>query len=186
MPSLKVLKTFTFKGATKQWSNRYFFSDSAPADNTKWTTLSDAVTAAEKAIHDASYGSTIVGTVGYDAGSEVPVFSKTYALAGTAGWNALAARESGEVCAVVRFSTADRTSKNHPIYLFKYYHGAFVASSANPDTLYSGQKTAIDTYAANWITGFSDGVVNHHLCGPYGHLATGRLVQTYTTHRDFR
>lgn len=184
-PSIKIEKTFTFKGSSRIWSNRYHFTDGEPADSTKWTTFADAIVAAEKAIYDTTNGSTITQAVGYAAGSDVPVFTKTYSVAGTANWTALAAREAGEVCALLRFSTNDRTTKNHPIYLFNYFHSAFVASSASPDTLYAAQRTAIDTYGANWITGFSDGVVQHHRCGPNGQLATGRLVATYTTHRDF-
>jgi hypothetical protein len=181
-PSIKVIKSMSVKGTTKLWSNRYHFDNLAPADATKWTTLSDAVVNAEKLVYES--GCTIVGTVGYDAGSEVPVFTKTYAQAGTATF-ANSVRMASEVVALVRYSTNQKTFKNHPIYLFNYYHWARGDSTLATDNLNTAQKTALTTYATAWVTGFSDGAVTHHRCGPQGHVATGVLVNQWLTHRDF-
>jgi hypothetical protein len=41
------------------------------------------------------------------------------------------------------------------------------------------------TYAAAWITGFSDGAVTHKRCRPNStSLATGSIVEALVTHRD--
>jgi hypothetical protein len=142
----------------------------------------DNVTAAEKAIYDS--GVSIVNAVGYAAGSEVPVSSKTYALTGTlvVGTNWAA---PGDTVWLVRYSTAARTTKNHPLYLYNYYHGAYLGGSGHTDLGFATQKTAIQTYAASWISGFSDGSVTYNRAGPKGAAATGSLVETYLTHRDF-
>lgn len=183
-PSIKVVKTFNYRGSARQWSNRYYFSDGTPSDTTHWTTFSDAIVTAEKACFLTTTGFTITGTFGYAGGSDVPVFSKTYttAMTGTFG---TPAPTPGDVAALVRYATATRTSKNHPLYLFNYYHGALAASGLDPDTLHSAQKTAFNNYASAWITGFSDGTINHHRCGPNGDLATGVFVSPYLRHRDF-
>jgi hypothetical protein len=180
--SLKVTKRFTYRGQTKDWSNRYYMDGTTPPNSTAWTTLSDAVTAAEKLI----FGSvcSIVETQGYAAGSDVPVFSKTYALAGTLSVAAFVPAP-GDCAALVRWSTGARTSKNHPLYLFNYWHNAYISNSTGGDTLAAGQGTAMGTYANAWITGFSDGSVTHHRCGPEGDLATGQTVKSQVYHRDF-
>jgi hypothetical protein len=127
---------------------------------------------------------TIVEANGFDAGSEVAVFSKSYSTAGTlaAGGNPLS---PGDCAALIRYSTAQRSVKNHPIYLFNYYHSALWNLATAPDELATVQKTAMGTYAAAWVAGFSDGSVTHHRCGPQGHVATGYLVSPYIRHRDF-
>ena len=46
-------------------------------------------------------------------------------------------------------------------------------------------KSAIDSYAASWISGFSDGSINAVRAGPNGATATGHFTEEYVTHRDF-
>jgi hypothetical protein len=168
------------------FSNRYHFSGGTPADATHWTTLSDAIVTAEKAIYEAiaSGGAKIIATVGYDAGSEVPVFNKTYTTDGTGVFGAWVPLP-GDTAGLVRYSTSDRSSKNHPIYCFNYYHTCGVAPGALlGDTLNAAQSTALSTYAASWITGFSDGSSTKHRSRPNGNACTGALVEPLITHRD--
>jgi hypothetical protein len=184
--SIRVVKQFTYRGVLRNFSNRYHFTNDAPTTSGRWTTFSDAIVTAEKAIYAAlaSGGAKIVETFGYEAGSEVPVFSKTYTTDGTGAFTA-GIPAPGDCAALLRWSTAARTSKNHPLYLFNYYHTPFfVAGAGTQDTVLSGQRTAISTYAGSWITGFSDGTVNHVRSGPNGDDATGSLVNTLITHRD--
>lgn len=173
-----------FKGGTRHFSNRYHFNGGTPADATHWHTLMDAVVTAEKAIYNGSV--TIIEGIGYAAGSDVPVATKVYSTAGTLTPLAGSSDTPGEVAALVRYSTAARTTKNHPIYLFNYYHRAHVlASTGFPDTLDGTTKTAMQTYATAWITGFSDGTITAVRASPNGAAATGSIVEEYVTHRDF-
>jgi hypothetical protein len=180
-PSIKVLKTFTYRGVVRTWSNRYHFNGGTPADGAHWTTFSDAIVTAEKAALPTTV--TIVGTVGYAAGSDVPVFTKTYTTAGTLGIGSNQINP-GDCAVMVRYSTAARTPKNHPVYLYNWYHPA-LSVPANQDTVAAVQTTALGTYAGDWLSGFSDGTNTYTRAGPNGASATGQLVSSVTRHRDF-
>lgn len=181
-PSLRVIKSMPWRGTTRLWSNRYHFNGGVPADDSHWHTLMDNVTAGEKALWDA--GCTIVQALGYVAGSEVPVSTKTYSLTGTGGFSTVGLCP-GEVAFLARYSTAARTTKNHPVYLNNFYHRAITQGGASNDLQLATQKAAALTYAGNWVTGFSDGAVTYNRAGPNGASATGAIVETYLTHRDF-
>jgi hypothetical protein len=180
-PSIKVTKTFTYRGVSRTFSNRYHFNGGTPADAAHWTTLSDAIVTAEKACIVPPI--QITKTTGYAAGSDVPVFTKTYATTGTMS-TAGGVQGPGDSAALVRYATTARTPKNHPIYLFNYYHGPLIGTGA-PDTLVAAYVTALGTYAAAWDTaGFSDGTTTYNRAGPNGATAVGHTVSTLVTHRD--
>lgn len=181
-PSVKVIKSSPFKRGTRLWSNRYHFNGGVPANDTQWHALMDAVVLAEKTLYGSD--TQIVECVGYDAGSDVPVSSKTYSTAGTyAGGGS---EVPLECAALLRYSTTARTSKNHPVYLFNYFHAAFRDTAvANYDELKPAYKTLIDAYASAWISGFSDGSHTLVRAGPNGATATGHQAEEFLTHRDF-
>lgn len=184
--SIRVVKQFNYRGTLRNFSNRYHFSASAPSDSTHWTTLSDAVVTAEKAIYlpIIDGGAKILETIGYAGGSEVPVFTKAYTTDGTGGWTTQLPA-TGDSAALVRYSTSDRSSKNHPVYCFNYYHAPqTTGTQLQADQLNATQKTAMQTYASAWVTGFSDGTTTHIRSRPNEHLCTGSLVETFITHRD--
>lgn len=127
---------------------------------------------------------TIVKVEGYDAGSNLPVFSKTYTTAGTLASAGLL--QERQVAALVRYTTDAVTSRNHPVYLFSYYHGIAATSGAGtPDLPTPTQKTALTTYAGQWVTGFSDGTTTHKRAGPNGAVAQSGACEDNLTHRDF-
>ncbi len=183
-PSLKLTKSFSFKGGLRSFSNRYHFLGGTPADDAHWDALVDLVVAAEALIYPEPV--TISQAVGYGAGSDVPLYTEDLIVAGSftpAGGSVLAV---GEAAALVRYATDARSTKNHPIYCFNYYHSAYSdAAGGNPDNFLGSQRAVLETYAAAWLAGFSDGVHTYTRASPAGHACTTVIVDEFLTHRDF-
>jgi len=181
-PSIVVKKSTAYKGGTRVWSNRYHFSGGTPANSTAWTTFSDNVVNAEKLALTAQ--TTIVETIGYAAGSDVPVFTKTYTTVGSISATGVTTQHL-DVAALARWATNTRTSKNHPIYLFSYWHNVISNNASTPELLQTAQKTAFTTYANAWTTGFSDGTNTYYRAGPNGATGSAPVVEANTVTHQF-
>jgi hypothetical protein len=178
--SVKIVKEFTYRGVTQQWSNKYFFNGAVPAD---WDALFDALVALEKTCYSDSV--TIIGAHGYAPGSDVAVANKAYTTAGTLATTG-AQNTPGDCAVVLRMATTKVSTKNHVVYVFSYYHRAFTSSgTASPDLLLASQKTAVEAFGTNWLDGFVVGGRTFKRTTPDGHLVTGRHVDQYIGHRDF-
>lgn len=187
--SIVIVKQFSYKGATRRFSNRYHFEGALPASSAAWTTLADNITAAEKAIFVTP--AEIIEAIGYDCSSATTknlhgdsVFTKAYTLTGTLTPPGTGSQAPGDAAALIKYGTPARSVKNHPVYLFNYYHGVWL-SATDQDKIQSSQLTAFNNYATAWLTGFSDGTGARQRCGPHGAVATSGAANIYITHRDF-
>jgi hypothetical protein len=59
------------------------------------------------------------------------------------------------------------------------------ATGTSGDVLHSDQRNAMATYAAAWVTGFSDGTITAVRAGPNGATGGTPIIEPYIGHRDF-
>lgn len=188
-PSIKIISSFTYRGAAQEFSNRFHFSGGTPSTPTLWEALSlDLRDGATGGVRYGYIGCipahvTIKRVLGYPAGSDVAVFDQLLSEAGER--TSTAYRCSGDSALMMRWLTAARTSKNHPIYLFSYIHGVQCQTS-DGDDLNTGDVTSAGNFVERWWNaGFSDGVTSYHRAGPNGATAISGEVDPFVRHRDF-
>ncbi len=187
--SIVIYKEGPYRGGTKRWSNRYHFEGALPSDDAQWEALADAIVLDEKPCLIPAV--TIVEAVGYDAGSATStnphgdaVWVKSYTTSGTFTPAVGDEGAPGDCAVLVRYTTDARSSKNHPVYLFNYYHGV-QSDSTGSDVLSTTQKAAFQEYADDWVAGYTVDGTTRERCGPRGAVATGATVDPYVRHRDF-
>jgi hypothetical protein len=182
--SIKIRYTTPYRGTTRPWSCRFHLNTATPpSDNAHWAALALALRNDLKA--GVSSGIVIVGSTGYAAGSEVPVWTETVSVPGTL---ATGTPTTGDCAAMCRWTTDARSTKNHPVYLFNYFHGASWSGSGSSDTLLAAQKAVYDAFASKFASGgagYSDGAVTYHRAGPYGAVGLVGSCDQYVRHRDF-
>ena len=186
LPSLTLVKSFTYRGAPEEFSNTYFMDGDLPASPASWKALADAVAADEATIFRST--TTIVRAIGHEAGESVAVWDYDYEGAGESVPGTLAAGagvpQSGDTAAWLRWSTDQRTSKGKPIYLRSYFHPAYTDAGADPDNIDATWVTNAQEYGDDWIAGFADGDgVTHHRAGPHGVVGLVALPSTHATTR---
>lgn len=180
--SVKIVKNFTYRGAVQPFSNRYHFTGATPADTTAWTALFDAIIAQEKNLYIPPI--TIVQAVGYAPGSDLPASTKNYTTAGTSA--VYGAATPGDCAALLRHSTSKRSTKNHVVYCYSFYHGCRTdGNSNNGDTLHGTYLSSLDSMGALLHNGITTGGVTRVRCTPDGFPVVGHLAEPYITHRDF-
>ena len=171
--SITIIKSFSYRGAAEEFSNTYHMDGATPVSAASWKTLADNIIAAEKLILPSTC--SIIRATGHKAGTTVAQFLYDYAahsasVAGTFSPAGGTVPAPGDAAGWVRWSTAAVTSRGKPIYLRSYFHNVYIGNAdATKDNIGSTMKTAFETYATAWITGFVDGSsVTHHRAGPNG------------------
>ena len=167
--SLVLVKSFTYRGAAEEFSNRYHFDGTPALTDAEWLALDLAVRAQEKTVFPSHV--SIIRSIGYLSDTGPADWTRSATLAGTGSFGG--ERAPGDCAGWIRWETGERDSRGHPVYLRNYYHGVMMASGTDPDNIYSDQRAAYDAYGGAWVTGFSDGTTTRHRCSPSGTPATG-------------
>ena len=180
-PSIKLAMSIPHRGERREYTNRYFFSG-GDITHAQFLVLAGLLRDEQELICTTDV--IIDEAILYNAGSDVPVDSTVINVHGTL---ATTGRQfaTSESCILARFSTDQRTSKNHPIYLFKYWKNALFDTGGDGDHVASLQLTRAQSFASDLVTGLNDGSTVRHLTGPYGAVALGQVVSQFIHHRDF-
>lgn len=180
-PSIKVTFESPYRGGRKQWACRWHFTG-ANFTTAEFEILTDNIR--DFMIQCLPPATTIVSYTGYNSGTEVPVFEKVVTTPGSRpdGGAPYAPLEN---VALWRYTTDQRSTKNHPIYLYKHIHHVNTNSVTDADTLNVGLKDAMTAVAQKFVDGIDDGTGTRVYCSSQGAVAQTSVVETSIHHRDF-
>ncbi len=169
--SILIVKKFVYRdNLAEEWSNRYYFNGTVPADAAAWNTFFTSVATQEKTCYTSNC--RIIRAYGYGADPTAAVWSKDLlyggdtSIPGTLSAEASSERLPGDAAVVGTATTAALNTKGRPIFLRKYFHDARNHSPSAPDQVDANQLAAITTYMGKWCDGTSFG--GPHLCSPRG------------------
>src|ERR1700754_3988122 len=123
--SLRLDKSFTYRGAPERFSNRYHFNGSNPASSAEWKAITDALVAQEKTLYPA--GTTVIYAAGYTSDTGAAVYPRDYTVspdtpvAGTLVTTGLT-ECPGDDSFWARWWCGQYNSRGKKIYLRKYWH----------------------------------------------------------------
>lgn len=180
--SIKLRFQSPYQAGVKVWSTTFHLTGGAWQDQAHFDTFSNALKV--DWLNVTPTDTTFLDTTAYDPGSALPRFTHSYNAAGLQALDGPAYAPL-EACYLLRFSTDQRSTKNHPIYLFNYIHHAMVNASGTPDIPRASMKSALQTRCNLLVAGYSDGTLTRKRAGPRGAVAQSGVCETYLTHRDF-
>lgn len=186
MPSITIVKRFMYRDVAEDFSNKYHFSGTQPADAAAWKTLADAIIAAEKTCYSTNI--SFVKAYGYNAGVNPSVAQIDYEAlgaivvgSGDAGISGVFT--PGDIAATIRWNTPNFNPRGKRVYLRKYMHGV-KAEGSDADKLSTTERPLLATFAAKLIDGTLPGTFKY--CGPQGAVASVPEVNQYLTTRTLK
>lgn len=181
-PSIVINKVFTYRGAPEEWSNKYHFSGTMPANLADAKALAIAIWNAERTFlcNDVKFNGFLLYAAGDKTANFIMGPDDLTTAEKTAG-SSTNQSGPGDMAVWVRWATPDRNEKGRPIFLRKYFHGV---AGTTGDTVYVVSRTAMIAYAAKMTDGTLPGSVR--VCGPQGAVAGLAKVPTYTTTRTLK
>jgi hypothetical protein len=186
MASVRITKRFTYKGVDRHFSNRYHIGVNFPQSPAAWDLLIGHIMIGEQKIYRplAQGGAEIIMGEGLGPNSNIPLRVYEAVIDGSLFVDTSHHVTPGDTAVLVRFHTPDRSVKNHPVYLYSYYHTPTVVAGG-VDTIAPDHLAAITTYCNEWMTGFDDGVTSYRRSRPNsGTLVDSFNVKPEITHRD--
>jgi len=185
-PGIVTVKRFTFRDRDEEWSNRYHFGGAAPSDAAAWRTFADGLISAERLILRGD--TKIVRALCYEDTDNDSVYTYNLALFGgeVTGADPMTPPDDympGDVASWIRWDTGRRTSTGKPIYLRKYFHNAG-KKSGTTDQIDDGTKAAMETFAADCVSGLTGGFVIAD--SPSGDAVSDPVVSLYLTTRTLK
>ncbi len=179
---MKITYSFSWRSGTRTWSQLWHWNGPSWASQAQFDTFTTNFWNDIKTGIPARV--TAVSTTAYNAGSFLPVYTHSLAAAGTYT-DTTNPQAPGEACMLWRFTTDARTTKNHPIYLFKWFHGMQTDGLTAPDTLRAGIQSTNASHLATILAGISDGTNTRFYTGPFGAVAQTGTVNTLLHMREF-